>query len=225
MAPQIEDLTLPQAIEFALANSHRVKRSKELLAAAEAAVRTTRASFLPKVSAEVTAGTFHDRVPIPGNTSYPTVPRERNNYVAQLKASQSIFAGFHDSSAYARASSQRLVAEKELQIVKEDTSSEVIQNYFGILLLLKNIESEKETKALRTEQLEQIRHRLASGAAIELASLQVEYALKAQLPQIAALEADLESKKLKLSRLIGIPLNQTFKLKSDLPDASAPFLK
>lgn len=223
-AAPVEDIALPRAIQMALSNSHEVKQSKESYEAAEAAVRRVRSSFYPKVSAEVTAGTYHDRVPLPGSTSVPTTPTDRNNYVAGLKLSQSLFAGFRDASAFARVTTERTLADKELQIAKENMAQTVIQLYFGIQLLLRNIESEKEVKTLRAQQYDEVKNKMLHGSATELAALQVEYTLKAQQPQISALEADLESRKLKLARLMGFSLDQSYKLKSDLPDASVPLL-
>src|SRR5258708_6126298 len=112
----VEELDLPKAIGLALSNSHEVKKSIELKQAAEASVRRVRANFFPKVSIEVLAGTYHDRLPTPGSAIAPTVASDRNNYAAGLKATQSLFAGFRDSSAYAKVNTQKSLADKELQI-------------------------------------------------------------------------------------------------------------
>ena len=213
------DLTLDKTIELALANSLQVKQSKDLLGAAQASAGVAKGSFFPELSAGVTAGTYHDRLTQPGDTSVPLVARDRNAYVAELKASQSIFAGFRDSSNLAAANAQKKVAEKDLEIVKYDIVEQVIQLYFGAQLDLRNLAAEKEIHAMREQQLKEVDSRFRQGSATILDKLQAEYALKAQDPEITVVEADLDSKKIRLARLIGLPLDQSFALKSEFNDA------
>src|SRR5262249_7369874 len=100
--PDEGNISLHAAIQRALENNHEVLRAARGLQAAQAKLSSARSQFFPKLDLSLDAGTFHDRVPQPGDSVVPLISRERNAYNAQLTVTQNLFSGFQHSSAVQR---------------------------------------------------------------------------------------------------------------------------
>lgn len=213
-----DQLGLRECIGLSLKADHDVLKAGHALEAARSKLASTRSQFFPRISLEVDAGTYHDRVPIPGDTSIPIVGRDRNNYLAQLQLTQNLFAGFRNSSSMTRYEAERAARELDLEIAKEKAIEETVNLYFGVRLFEKQISAEKEVQELREAQLKQTDTRYRQGGATELQQLQALYAVKQQVPTILMLESELSTKRLRLYRLLGLPLDKSYILSDDLPD-------
>ena len=203
-------------------NNHDVLKASRAEEAARARLSSTRSQFFPKIDLKVDAGTFHDRIPQPGDLSIPLVPRDRNSYIALISVSQSIFSGFQRSSALRRYEADEKSADLNLEIAKEQAIEEVIGLYFGVQLYENQIVAEKEIKVFRENQLKVVEHRLREGAATELQQLQALYAVKQQVPRIQKLEADVSLYRLKLYRRLNLPLDGVYRLTDPLPTSGSP---
>ena len=210
-------LPLREAISMSLKANHDVLKAAHVLQASKAKLSTTRSQLFPKIELEVDAGTFHDRQPIPGDVGIPKAARDRNSYIAQLRFSQSLFAGFKNSSSIERYGAEENGSQLDLEIAKEKAIEDTIRLYFGVQLLEKQISAEKEVQSLRENQLKDIDRRFSQGRATDLQQLQARYWVKQQVPKILMLETDLSSQRLKLYRTLNLPLDRTFDLTDRLP--------
>ena len=215
-------LSLRESIQLALKNNHDVLKAADALEGAHAKLSSARSQFFPKIDFEFGAGTFHDRIPQPGDVAVPLVPRDRNNYVAQLNLSQNIFAGFQHSSATRRYDAEVQAASLTLEIAKEQAIEEVIGLYFAVQLYEDQIEAEKEVQVFRENQLKEVEHRLRQGTATDLQQLQALYAVKQQVPKLQQLETELSSKRLDLYRRLNLPLDGVYTLTDPLPTSGIP---
>lgn len=218
-APAAKSLALRDSILLSFKVDHDVQKAARAVEAAGAKLSSARSQFFPSVGAEIDAGTFHDRNPIPGDTSIPLVPRDRNSYVALLTLSEPLFSGFASSSAMTRYKALETSSELDLEIAKENTIEKIISLYYGVQLYERQIAAENEIQALRENQLEQVNARFKQGAATDLQQLQALYSVKQQVPKIQALEAQLSSTRLKLYRELNLPLDQTYVLTDPLPQS------
>lgn len=216
--PPAKKLPLRESIDLALKADHAVNKAAHALDGAKARLASARGKYFPKIDLELNAGTFHDRNAIPGDLQIPSVARDRNNYLAQVKFSQPIFSGFGHSSTMSKREYEQKVKELELDIAKETAIEQTIALYFGVQLLEKQIRSEKEAQVMRESQRKEIGERTRHGAATDLQQLQAEYAVKQQVPKILELETDLSTKRLRLYRALNLPLGDTFELTDLLPD-------
>ena len=198
-----ESLSLKVAIEKALTHSPRVVQAREDVRAADADVSRVRAAFFPTVKAEFKAGTYHDRIPNPGDNQIPATSRDRNQYVGQVVLDQPIFSGFGTLGEVQAARANHKAAQAQLVEVANETASEVIRIYFGLQLTDAQMKAERETMALLQKKLEQVRLRTHEGRSTQLQLLQAEYAVQAKVPAIQDLEMDWDLKKLRLSALTG----------------------
>jgi outer membrane protein TolC len=220
-ATQDLPLTLKAAAERALEQSIELAQFKFEKDGSDASAKRAWSGFYPKLEIQASGGTFHDRVPNPGDTVVPTVARDRNNYTGQILFTQSLFAGFADSATVSAARSAARAANVKVVLEKNTVIDQVIELYFGVQLRSKQIEAEEEAAVLRQTQLHDIRARVSAGVSIDMDRLQSEYVLKTQEPVLESLRSDLELTSLRLSRLLGYNLDVRLILSDSLESANA----
>jgi len=214
-------LALKEATERALKNSPRLAKSEADFEKSEAAAAKAWAPFYPRLDINAGAGTFHDRVPNPGDPEIPLVARDRNSYHAQLVMNQSLFAGFGDSATLSAARRARESAQWTAQSEKNAVTEQVIGWYYGVQMRQRQIEAEKEASTLRQSQLVDVQRRVGAGTATDLERLEAEYSLKSQEPVLENLKSELELMSLRLSRLLGLELDASLELTDSLETANA----
>lgn len=215
----VMQLTLQQAIAKATSSSRKLTAARESLEAADAVQSQAFAKFFPTITAEGNAGTAHDRQATPGDTEVPDVPRDRNFYSGQLILTQNIFSGFNHSANYRFARANKSVERLELTIEERQTVLSVVQTYFTLQKNLREVEAEREVIGLKVKQLENIKQKSRSGRATELEELQAQQSLESQRASIRDLDAQIEGQSLKLARLLGMELDQSFALVDSLEGA------
>jgi outer membrane protein TolC len=214
------DLSLRTSVERTFKSAPDIQAARSLVEETQAGVALQSSAWFPRIQLELKAGTYHDRLPNPGDIMIPLTGRDRNQYVGQLVATQPIFSGFNWSSKRSLAKSHQAVQEAELRLVQARTMRKVIEGYFTIQILQRQVQAEKEVSKLREKQWVQVKLRKAQGRATELETLQAEYAVQAQLPQLRRLEADLELKELEFGQLIGLAADTEFRLVDSVDQAA-----
>lgn len=214
-------LSLKDATSRALTESRKIKKAKADYTVASAESDVARAAFLPTLYLESNLGTLHDREPSPGETTRPLTARDRNQYQAQLVLRQKIFNGFRDLHEVRAKNAARSEGEWQLKSTALDVSLDVIAQYFGLQRARAELEAELQVYKLREQQLSEVKSRAAQGRATSLEALESEYALRSQDPTIKSLRRDIAGASLKLARLTGIGLDESFKLTDDLTDVGA----
>jgi outer membrane protein TolC len=213
-------LSLKEATDQALDQSLRVQRVEAQREGAEATTAKAWINFYPRIDIVASAGSFHDRVPNPGDTEIPLVARDRNNYTGQLLFTQSLFAGFGDAAGVSSARNAERAVNIEVASEKNSVTETVIQLYYGIQMRLRQIEAEKEATTFRESQLGDVRAKYGQGTATDLNKLEAQYSLKSEEPLLANLYSELELTSLRLARLLGMDLNAKFELTDSLDSAN-----
>ncbi len=208
------------ALERALGHSPQLVEVREQLNAAKSEVSTRRAAFFPSLRAELKAGTYHDRIPNPGELSIPATARDRNQYIGQLVLDQPILQGLGLFDGVAWAVARRKKASQHLIEMANKTARDVIQVYFGLQLTEAQLKAEREMLGFLTKKLSQVRQQRAQGRGTELQELQAEYAAQSKIPVIQDLETEWDIKKLKLSALTGETFGGEWKLTDQLVSAN-----
>jgi outer membrane protein len=213
---EVQPLSLEVGLDLALQNSRNVKSEKASVDAAQEEISKANADFFPTLNLIGDTGTYHDRVPQPGDSAYPTVPRDRNVYQARLEIKEVLFSGFSTAAAVQSAKASKSVEEKKLNMEKQNVRSDFIKSYFGIQWARKKLASENEILDLKKSRLGQVQNRRNSGRATELETLQSQLAVQSQEPRINSLKATLENFSLHLNQLVGSTVKDQYRLTDEI---------
>ena len=217
-------LDLRGSVERAFHAAPDIQAARSRLEEAQAGVSLLSSAWFPRINLELKVGTYHDRVPNPGDISIPLTGRDRNQYIGQLVAVQPIFSGFNWSAKRSLAHAQRSYQEADLRLTQATTLRKVIETYFTVQILQRQVIAENEVATLREKQWDQVKMRKQQGRATELETLQAEYAVRSQVPQLRRLETDRDLKALAFAQLIGVTPDTDFTF-TDSVDKAAEILE
>ncbi len=209
-------LTINDAVNKAMQNSAQIQAAEARRESARSQVKSANAGFLPSLSLEAQAGTLRDRSTVPGEAEAPLVPRDRNEYRANLLLKQNLFAGFRDIETLHKRKMAEQLRDLELEQMRSQIMVDVVRLYFAIQLAKIRLAATLETQQLREKQLKQVRDRARVGRATDLEVTEAQYAFEAEKPEIHLLKAEIETKTFQLIRLMGLKLDASLTLKDSL---------
>jgi outer membrane protein len=214
------ELTFREALRDGFDSSREIKESEELVRSAKSVLSAQSSSFYPTVNLLMSAGTYHDRQPVPGDPTFHTVPRDRNQYDARIQGSQVLFSGFSSFADSARAKAILRQREEDKRLLEFKTVSEIVDAYFGIQNLQRQLASESEILKVRKARMDQVLSRVRAGRATDLEEIQARLAIQSQEPSINSLKNQIEAKSLQLNRILGKELTDTYRLIDELTPTS-----
>lgn len=214
--PQIKSISLKEATDLALKNNRDIIKARANLKQSEYSIDSSYSHFFPKINVSLSAGTYHDKMPLEDEKTSPTVARDRNQYQAAITLNQNIFSGFKDSSSLKKSKLQKNENVLKLKATTNNILLQVTTLYYEIELKQTELKAEQEVYTLRKRQLADSISKKREGRSTKLQLLQAEFAVKAQEPTIKIIKNDIAKKTLELSKLIGLDFNQKIKLKPSL---------
>ena len=215
-----KDLSFKEALQRGFQFSRELKESEELLKASKAELSGASSSFFPSIRLSLGVGTFHDRQPVPGDPTFPMVPRDRNQYDARISGQQILFAGFSSFAKSSKAKARFQAAEEQKRAAEFKTTGVIVETYFGIQSLLRQLSVESETLKVRQSRLDQVMSRIRAGRGTDLEEIQARLAIESQVPSINSLKNEIESRVFQLNRLIGMDVTENHRLTDELTPTS-----
>ncbi len=192
-------LSLSQAVSEALSHQPLVRENRERLDQADAEVRRAWANLLPTISAQATAATRKDPVlfvnPRFSGQAY-------NFYTASLQLSQPlvVFGLFAGADITVK---NRDLAKLDLEVRERDTTVNVIQSFFQVLLNQRNLETLRAVEKIQKEGVTTTQRRQAIGRGQLIDLLQARTQLALIQPKIEQAESGLQVSAQQLATLLG----------------------
>jgi multidrug efflux system outer membrane protein len=196
------DPMLDKLIAEALVHNQDLALAVARVDEARALARVSESQMWPAVDAafqrDRSRSSARSATPLP-----PSVPLERNDYVAQLNVSYEVDLWGRLRSATAAARSDLLATEAARDTVRIALATEVVRAYFGLVALDAQLAATRRSLELRSEglKLQNVRHQ--AGLINDLALRQLEAEVAAARAQLPTLESTRTAQELALSVLLG----------------------
>lgn len=219
--PAVKNLTLREVLHKTIKQDPRLRSAELKLEAAQTSITRGVTSFFPSVDATLSAGTFHDKLPLANDSLEVESARDRNQYEGQVKLTQPLFSGFKSLSDVRAARSDRDAKSISLALARAEVIEEVVVRYFELQSLSRQLKAEEEVSTFRARQFHEVKSRQAEGRATELEKLQAEYALEAQVPLIETLKTEISAGLVELLQNMGETVGTSVTLADSLEGASA----
>ncbi len=222
-------LTLEEAQERAVRNSHRLAEARAREAMAQAGVAARAAMDQPSISASAgytrTNHVVEFSFPGPGGVPrvvYPDVP---DNYVSRLDLQWPIYSGGRHDALERAARAEAAAAGQEIQIARGDLRLEAARAYWAVVTARAAVAVLEQALARAESNLGDVRQRFDAGlvAPNETSSAEAQLARTRML--VIEARNQREASLAELERLIGGVNGSTLELSSPLqaasPDAAA----
>lgn len=215
--------TLSQAINVAMANNNRIKRSLLSLEDADEQVRQAWSNVLPDVSGSVSY-TRNLELPVfffPVNPGDPDSPLraiqagEDNNWNAGVTVEQTLFRG----EAFVGISTSKLYKAAQAEGLRATTQQIVTETrlaYYDVLIAREELRLQRETVERLQKNLRENRARREAGLIDSYQVLQVEVQLSNQEPQLTQARYALRQARRELKMVMGVPLDLPISVRGDL---------
>ena len=174
--PVPEELTLDQALRYAVRHNFAIRQARERLREQEGLIVEVRAQALPNITAD---GNYSrtDKELQEGGDGY-------QNWTVGIHVRQILYAGGGVDAALDAARTTRLAAELDIQAVVNDVLLQVRTRYADVLLNRERIEVQEKSVALLQEQLQNVKNRFEAGSVSQFEVLTAEVALANAQPDL-----------------------------------------
>jgi outer membrane protein len=211
-------MSLKEAVNMALEKNPLIHQAQETVNAAEAQIPVTRAIIFPSLSL---IGIAHEKTD-PLNLSPRFGGDAYNQYSADLHLTQPLFA-IGTFSAVKVVKETRDIRKFDLEISARNTTSNIVQAYFTVVLDMRNVDTLRHNERIQTEALGTAERRARTGRGQTLDVLQVKTQLALLKSQIATAANQLQIAGAILAHLLGDQNAVEYHVKDrlDAPDVSA----
>lgn len=190
-----EQLTLDQALRFALENNYSIRQARERLREQEGLIVEVRADALPNVTAE---GVYTR-----DDKDFQTAGRGYQDWTVGIYVRQLIYSGGGVKSALDAAQTTRQAAALDIQAVVDDVLLEVRTRFADALLARERIEVQEQSVNLLQEQLQTVKNRFEAGSVSQFEVLTAEVALANAQPALINARNSLRISIDELRRVLG----------------------
>lgn len=155
---------------FAIADdcAKTIKISQSALSSSEEAVAYAKSALLPEISAQASVGYNGNGLITDRNFANPMsvyIPDFANSF--SLQVSQVIYAGGAISNSIALSEMGKRMAELELEKNRQEVRFQVTGQYLDIMKILKTVKVLDENLALTEHLIDEVKSRVAQGAALQ----------------------------------------------------------
>ena len=219
------ELTLTQAVEYALDLNPTVQRARETITEFNLQVRQVRADALPQLDLTLSAQKFRD----PGLRNSPAfgdlpefLPPEAlgaysfNDYAYSLRLEQPIYTFGRIGGALDAAREQLSAVKEEVRSVESVIARDAAIAYYDLLLARERLAVLDSERISRERQLEQVKDRLALEDATRLDVLNSEVALANLRPQILGAQNGVAVSQARLNEILSRPIDAPLELLDSL---------
>lgn len=212
-----QQLTLDQALRYALENNYSIRQARERLREQEGLIVEVRADALPNVTLD---GNYsrEDKSLDEGDRNGGGGGNNENyqNWTVGIHVRQLIYAGGGVRAALDTASTTRTAAELDIQGVVNDVLLQVRTRFADVLLNRERIEVQEQSVALLQEQLQTVKNRFEAGSVSQFEVLTAEVALANAQPDLISARNGFRIAVDELRRIIGYQASYADTLK--IPD-------
>ena len=219
-----QSITLDQAIDYALANNPDLQIAVERINQADAQLGVALSAFYPQISTKVTYETSNNPAQVfamivaqrdfnnPGSIANINNPGYRQNFRPEIIGKLSLFRGGQDYQNSKAAALGIEAAEFERSSIRNALIQEVNSTYYAYLAALEAQQVAQQAVIAIESELKQTQLKQAAGTVLksEVLSLDVKLA-EAQEAQIRAANG-IESAKVGMANLLGLPSQQVFSI-------------
>jgi outer membrane protein TolC len=216
------ELSLYQAIDYALQNNPEIEQSTLDAGTAQAMVDEARSAFYPSISAsgyyaymsDVSVFEF-DSVLIPVG--------QHENYSYQVSLQQVLFTWGKIYNAYKISDIGKDIAELNLVRKKQEVRYSVTDAFYGILILKQMVNLSRESLVQLERHAKSVETRYRAGLVPQFELLRAQVQVANLKPQVIEAENGLKLAREGFKMLLGLPLQQEFKLTGELQMAEEEF--
>ncbi|MCG6923917.1 MAG: TolC family protein [Acidobacteria bacterium] len=228
-SPPTLELTLTQAVEYALDRNPTAQRARETINEFNLQVRQVRADALPQLDLTLSAQKFRD----PGLRNSPAFgdlpdflppealgPYSFNDYTYSFRLEQPLYTFGRVGNALKAAREQLNAVKEDVRSVESVVARDTAIAYYDLLLARDRLAVFESERASRERQLERVKDRLALEDATRLDVLNAEVALANLRPQVLGAENEVAVSLARLNEVLGRPIDAPLELTDglQLPD-------
>lgn len=181
--PVPDQLDLPHALEFALANNFAIRQARERIKQEEGVVLQVSANQVPNVAVSGSLSANDKDISA-------SLPAQDRNWGFAVQATQVLYAGGGVQASVRGARLSREAAELELRGIINEQLLLVRTKFYGVLLAQRKITVQEENIKLLEEQLKNARSRFDAGATSNFEVLRAEVALANGRPDLITARND-----------------------------------
>jgi outer membrane protein len=200
-----DPLDIKGAILYALDHNYDIQQAREQIRLQEGIVMQARAPSIPNVGA---TGSYQRNAAAISTT----FPIETSQWLAELKATQELFAGGGIRSAVRSAVLNRDAAMLDLQATVNASLLDVRSKFYAVLLDREKVRVQEENVELFRRQLKDAKSQFSAGSVSNFEVLRAEVSLANAQPDLITARNDYRIAIEQLRQALGVP-----------PSATAPF--
>jgi outer membrane protein len=216
------ELSLYDAIAYALQNNPEIEQSTLNAGTAQAVVDQARSSFYPSINASGYYAYMSD-VSVFELDSMLIPIGQHENYSYQVSLQQVLFAWGKIYNAYKIADLGMDIAQLDLIRKKQEVRYSVTDAFYGILILEQMVNLSRESLVQLERHAKSVETRYKAGLVPQFELLRAQVQIANLKPQVIEAENGLKLAREGFKMLLGLPLQQEFKLTGELQMADEEF--
>ncbi|MCX7546775.1 TolC family protein [Xanthomarina sp. F1114] len=194
--------SLEECVNYALENNISIKQTELDTKTADEELTSAKGNFLPNLSGSATQNwNFGSFIGQDGNR----VSRDSRGNSFGLNTGVTLFNGFRNTSMYKQAQLGIESSILQLNILKDNISVNVVNQYLNILLNKENLKVAQEQIEITEKQVTQVTELVNSGVKPQADLYEVQAQLATDNEKLTNVENSLDLAKLGLTQLLQIP--------------------
>ncbi|MGB3341165.1 MAG: TolC family protein [bacterium] len=209
------ELSLYQAIDYALQNNPEIEQLTMDAGTAQAMVDEARSAFYPSISASGYYAYVSD-VAVFELDSVLIPMGQHENYNYQISLQQVLFTWGKIYNAYKISDLGKDIAELDLVRKKQDVRYSVTDAFYGILILREMVNLSRESLVQLGRHTKSVETRYRAGLVPQFELLRAQVQVANLKPQLIKAENGLKLAQEGFKMILGLPMQQEFKLTGEL---------
>ena len=214
-----QDLSISEAMKFALEHSPTLNSVRQEVRKAKGSKVQADGNFYPRISIN---GSYSDgRYPSVGNNGWRTDSRS-----ASVGLSQNLYAGGKHAAQRRLAKEQLSQAELTVREAEEDLAVRLNTLFYSVLLARETVAAAKDAVETSQKHVQEVRQMLKLGLANQLEVIRAEQQLSSNEASLASSQGTLDSARINLLNLMGLPPSSEYSpvgtLESSRPTGTPP---
>jgi len=216
------ELSLYQAIDYALQNNPGIEQLTLDTGTAQAMLDEARSAFYPSITASGYYAYISD-VAVFELDSILIPMGQHENYNYQVSLQQVLFTWGKIYNAYKISDLGKDIAQLDLVRKKQDVRYSVTDAFYGILILKEIVTLSRESLVQLERHAKSVETRYRAGLVPQFELLRAQVQVANVKPQLIKAENGLKLAREGFKMLMGLPLHQEFKLTGELQMADEEF--
>ena len=214
-SPDILDLDIDKAVDYALINNPEIKQLEIELEKADLRTDESISNFYPSISASGYYAYITD-VPVIDFGGVPLSMGQHENYDVSLSLHQVIFAWGKIYDAYRLSNIGRDIAKLSFERKQQEIRYSVTESFYGLLVLKEMANLVRESYGQLQRHEEAVRKRYEAGLVPQFELLRSQVQVANLKPRVIEAENGLKLAKNGFQMLLGMDLNREFEVTGEL---------